>query len=248
MVVAVVAHPGDRASAALVRRWSSHDALLLTGADLSRPGWNLTYPGAAGATVVIDGRRIDTAEIDGVLVRTPAIAGDELAAVVAGDRDYCAAEMTAFLTWWLTELRCPVVNRPTAVSLAGPGWSEATWHVVAARHGLARPAARWRAAQHRDRYAAGRRPTPPSPQPDVRVVTVVGGRCVGPADARLARYATALARAAGVDALAATFRTASDPPEFLRAGPWVDITDAAIAGALLERLLPHTRAPAREAS
>ena len=64
---------------------------------------------------------------------------DQLPAIAPAARDYCAAEMTAFLSWWLSELRCPVINRPAAGCLAGPGWSVTAWRRAARRAGFDRP-------------------------------------------------------------------------------------------------------------
>lgn len=246
MVIAVVAHPTDTISAALARRWHAHDARLLTSADLASPGWLVSNQGEEPAVAVIGGELVRTDQIAGVLVRTPAIGSAELRVMVHGDRDYCAAEMTAFLTWWLTGLPVPVINRPTALSLAGPGWRPATWHIVAQRSGLRSAAPRWRAGRQRDHYA-GARPFRHQPPDGMRteVVTVVGHRPVGPVDALLARQAVALSRAADAEALAVAFDPGSDPPRFLWAEPWVDIANPAVADALLESLLQRGPHPAR---
>jgi hypothetical protein len=240
MVLVVLAHPADEAAAKLTRRWKDHDARLLTSTDLTTPGWQATLPGGAalrggsagsGGTAVIGGESVPSGDIAGVLVRIPAVDPGELRTIAAGDRTYCAAEMTAFLTWWLTELPGPVVNRPSAASLAGPGWSEAAWQVAAGRLGLRRATTRWCATGHAEREPG-------------RVIAVVGDNCVGTADPALHDAALALARAAGVIALAVTFRTGAGPPVFLRARPWVDIGDPAVADALLAHLLaPAGRPP-----
>lgn len=246
MVLVVLAHPADEAAAALVRRWKDHDARLLTSTDLTRSGWQAPFPGGGAQAVVIDGECLPSDAIAGVLVRTPAIEPAELPTIAAGDREYCAAEMTAFLTWWLTELPCPVVNRPTAVSLAGPGWSDAAWHVAAGELGLGRVATRWRAApaDGLTATAAVDRAGGPVAVGDVDVVTVVGKSCAGPGDPARQGPALALARAAGVSALAVTFRAGAGPPVFLQARPWVDIDDPVIADALLAHLLdPTGRSP-----
>jgi hypothetical protein len=243
MVIAVVTHPADAASAALARRWHAHDARLLTSADLSSPGWLVSNQGEEAAMVVVGGEPVPADQIAGVLVRTPAIGSAELGVIVLEDRDYCAAEMTAFLTWWLTGLPAPVINRPTALSLAGPGWRPATWHIVAQRAGLRSAAPRWRAERQHDHYAgAGSSRRQPPDGMRIEVVTVVDHRPIGTADALLAQQAVALARAAAAEALAVAFDTGSDPPGFLWAEPWVNIADPAVADALLESLLrrgPH---------
>src|ERR1051326_2977558 len=44
--------------------------------------------------------------------------------------------MNAFLLAWLTSLRCRVMNRPCATSLAGPTWSAEQWTTTAAALGI----------------------------------------------------------------------------------------------------------------
>src|SRR5436309_2186910 len=93
---------------------------------------------------------------------------------LVSDQDEGAA-MAVVLTWWLTGLPVPVINRPTALSLAGPGWRPATWHTVAQRAGLRSAAPRWRAERQRDHYAgAGSSRHPPPDSMRIEVVTVVG--------------------------------------------------------------------------
>lgn len=238
MVLAVLAGADDDSGAALVRRWSAYDARLLTSADLSRPGWVVPDRGARESTAVVGGEPVRAADLAGVLVRVASIEGAELTRIVPADRDYCAAEMTAFLTWWLSGLPCPVVNRPTARSLAGPGWRPAGWHLTAQRLGVRSAAPRWRAGVPPDAH-------PGAGQPDgggagvgtVEVVTVVAGTVVGSPDGVLAAAAVGLARAAGVAALAVGFDPGSDPPGFLWAEPWVDVCDPDVADALLDTLL-----------
>jgi hypothetical protein len=53
--------------------------------------------------------------------------------IAADDRSYAMAEVNAFLVAWLSSLTCPVLNRPTATSLCGPGWSQTHWRIAAAR-------------------------------------------------------------------------------------------------------------------
>src|SRR5690349_10329196 len=231
-MIVVLAHPADRAAVELVRRWAPHEAGLLTSGDLSRSGWRVASGDPASSSVVIAGEPVRADRIAGVLVRTPAIDAAELAAVVAADREYCAAEMTAFLTWWLSGLPVPVINRPTATALAGPGWSPIRWHVAAQRLGLRSAVSRWRAggADAETDSAAGQ-----SSQLDV--ITVVGGRPVGAGDPDRGRAAVALARAARAGALVVTFDLRFDPPRLRTASPWVDVTDPAVADALLAALV-----------
>ena len=237
MVVAILAHPADVASVSLVSRWMEHVARLLTIADLSCPGW-LVENRAGSAKAVVGGEPVPMRAIKGVLVRIGSIEVSELAAIAPEDREYCAAEMTAFLKWWLMGLQVPVINRPTAASLSGPGWSPPMWHLIAQRVGLSSATIRWKASHAEATYADGTdKEQVGLAAKDLEIVTVVADHPVGLFDKVLADQAVRLAQAADAAALDVAFDTASDPPRFVWADPWVDASNPSIANALLESLV-----------
>jgi hypothetical protein len=147
---------------------------------------------------------VAAASLRGVHTRLGAVAPADLPHITADDREYVAAEMTAFLLSFLGGLSCPVLNRPTASSLMGPGWHLPRWRAAAIAAGL-------RVASD---GAAG------------ASVTVLGEQAFGPA--ALAAPAAALARHAGVELLTARFTAEGD---FLDADPWAELPPAAAAAA-----------------
>src|SRR5688572_23214757 len=116
----IIASRYDDSARALARRYG--DAAVLTPADLSRPGWRFINGNAEDSTAVAEGCSVSARSIRGVLTRLPSVTPAELPQIVPTDREYVAAEMNAFLTAWLSELPCRVINRPTALCLAGPAW------------------------------------------------------------------------------------------------------------------------------
>lgn len=206
------------------------DATVLTCDDLSVKGW-CYEPGGQGGTLVASGRQIAAAEVDGVLTRLPAVSASELAAIAAGDRSYVAAEMTAFLTAWLSDLSCPVLNRPTPACLMGPLLRQEEWVHLAA--GLGIPVVPARRSVPR---AAGNGPPGTATATRSVVVSVVGRRCAGEADRALRAAATAIAEAAGVSLLRAVFSApeagAAGGAAFLSADYWVDVGDPAVSAAI----------------
>jgi hypothetical protein len=226
-VLVVLAQGQDAAARRLAAGWPGA-AGVLTCRDLSRRGWRYA-PGGAPGTAVIDGRLVPTRSIDGVLVRLPYAHEAELGAIAPEDRSYVASEMTACLSAWLSELACPVLNRPGPVHLMGPDWAPERWLSAAAQLGI--------------RTLASRRSVPVgAPDPvgdDALTVTVVGGRALGDGDGggeavrSAARAAVALARAAGVAVLRAHFAPGPDGPAFAGADYWVDVDDPAVASALV---------------
>jgi len=214
----VRAEGGDAPAQRLVASWPG-EAGLLTCRDLSRPGWRFPAgpergrAGGDGGTAVIGGRSVPAAALAGVLVRLPCAFERELGVIAAGDRSYVASEMTAFLSAWLSDLSCPVFNRPSPVHLMGPSWSEEGWRWAAARLGIR---------------------TTPALEPPILTVTVVGGCVVAGSDEEADRAGVALAREARVSTLRAHFASLPDGPAFVAADYWIDVDDQAVSSALVD--------------
>jgi hypothetical protein len=223
-VLVVVASGRDEQARALVRGWPD-ESRVLTPRDLSIGGWRHRV-GSTDNSAVIDGRLARAEDIDGVLTRLPVVDESELGRIVAGDRGYVAAEMTAWLAGWLSDLRCPVLNRPSPLHLMGPPWTREQWLLTARRLGI-----RVVAAQRSTLDAAAA-----SLPGAVMTVTVVGGRAVGGASVPLSDAAVALAEIARVELLRAHFASNDPDAPFVAADYWVDPLDADVRAALLERL------------
>jgi len=235
-MLVVVASIWDEAARTLVERWEPYGAGLLTVNDLSRAGWAHYLEAPDRSRAVIGERVVATGDISGILTRLPAVTEQELSEIVPEDRAYAAAEMTAFLTFWLSTLRCPVLNQPSASCLCGPSWRPEQWTLAASRLGLP--------------VVPRRRCTPPfgggisaamdeSPllfadyPTGVVQMTVIGDRCIGAGDGDLARQARLLATAAGVELLAVHFSGSEAGSQFVDAHLWVDISDDAVGESLL---------------
>ena len=94
----------DRSLLSLVERWKTHDARLMTCADLSSPGWRHFLGSKTRSRSVVHGRTVRNDSIQGVLIRWPGVFPQELPHIIAADREYVAQEMTAFLVSWLSSL------------------------------------------------------------------------------------------------------------------------------------------------
>jgi hypothetical protein len=220
-MLVILAHPRDEGARALAARWHDGGACLMTPRDLSRPGWchHIGVP-CGDEWCVASGERIRTAALGGVITRLPAVAPADLPHIAARDRDYVAAEMTAFLVSWLTRLRCPVLNRPDATSLMGPNRGRERWLTLAARAGL-RPAQRTCGA-----------PAVPAALATA-MVTVVGRRWIGDVAPELGAQAVCLAGRANVDLLTVQFETPEADAAFVCAELMIDVRVDAVADALL---------------
>jgi len=198
---------------------------MMTPADLSQPGWSLHLPGTGPSTAVIAGEPVASSTIAGVLTRLPVVTEHDLPHIIAADRGYVAAEMTAFLLAWLTSLPCPLVNRPPAQCLSGPHWREAQWIRAANRLGIpAVPAMLGTRRTTRVRDDGGDGTTG---------VVVIGRQHVGTADPVLVAHAHALADAAGVELLSVRFDGEGPSARFVAASMWPDLDDARVSDAVL---------------
>jgi hypothetical protein len=202
-VIVVLAYAGDQFAAELAKVLS---ARVVTARELSTSGWQHHPIGTGDEVLGLADGAVSATALRGVVTRVGAIGAPDLPHIVPEDRDYVAAEMSAFLLSFLHALPCPVVNRPTPMSLMGPGWTTQRWRAAAVAIGL-----------------------PVAESAEGTSVTVVGDRCFGPAS--LAQPALALARHAGVELLTTRF---SPDGAVIDVDPWARVPEAA-ALALRER-------------
>ena len=225
-MLVIVADTLDADAAALAHRWRDHDAAVMSVGDVVSAGWCHRVGAAGAATAVVGGSVVDVATISGVLTLLPCIAAQRLAQIIPEDRGYVAAETTAFLASWLTDLTCPVMNRPRPIWLTGPNWRPAQWVHAAAQLGIpVRPMRR--------RVALDGESGPASLEPRPTTLTVVAGRCFGEADATLQEHAIRLAAAAGVTLLAVHFESPRADARLIGADLRPDIVSPGIADAML---------------
>jgi hypothetical protein len=205
----------DSASWLLARRWrrAGRDAAVVTPADLSRPGWRLRCGRPAESTVAFAGCVLAGPDIKGIVSALAVVGPHDLPHIAGGDRDYVAQEMSAFLLAWMSELACPVIDRPTALSLAGCGRSRYEWAAIAHQHGLC---------------------ADPLWPGETIGVTVVGGHAAGHSrDGPLAAAAVTIAAAAGRSLVTLRFAAGSGPPTVVGADARAEVGDGATADALL---------------
>jgi hypothetical protein len=228
-MLVLLASRHDEMAHALAARWSAEGAALLTPRGLSVGGWRHHLGSPSDSAAVIDGRPVPVEELTGVLTRLWCVGVQDLPHIVPPDREYVSIEMSAFLVSWLTSLKCPVLNRPTATCLAGPNWQPEEWTHRAARLGIpVRPIER--------HSAFGAEAATPSAIAERVTVTVVGARCLGATDETLRRHARLLAAHAGVGLLDVLFDGDDARASFVGVNLWPDIASPDIADAILEHL------------
>jgi hypothetical protein len=227
MTLLVLASEHDWPARSLVRRWEGYGARLLTCRDLSTRGWRYHPGDPAASRAVVGGRVVPLEEVAGVLVRLASVTENELPHIVAADRAYVAAEMTAFLVAWLTEATVPVVNRPTPLCLMGPNWHHEQWLDAAARAGARLPNLSV-PARPPDAIASG------ADSGKLCTLTVVGESCLGEADESLKALSRRIAGAAGATLLDLQFSRPDAGAEFAGAYLGADVSRPAVADALLD--------------
>lgn len=227
-MIVVVASRYDVPARRLSERWAGHGGCLLTSEDLSVCGWRYYSKDPDQSTAILGGREVKQPEIRGVVTRLSWIWEGELGDIIAGDRAYVAAEMSAFLLCWLSGLTCPVLNRPTAACLNGPAWGREQWTAAARKAGMRTEPFRRRASLA---LAAGE-----CQEPATVTVTVVGERCLGDADEQLILQARRLAAVAGTDLLGVQFSGSDADARFVGVTTCPDIKDCCVDDAVLAHL------------
>jgi hypothetical protein len=228
-MLVILANRYDVAAGALVGRWGAHKARLLSCEDLSIAGWRYCLPDPGASTAVVEGCIFDIEEIVGVLTLLPCVIPDQLVHIVPEDRAYVAAEMTAFLVAWLSELACPVLNRPTPACLTGPNWRQEQWVNTAARAGIPVRSVTRRVALSADTVTQNAETAPTT-------VTVIGEYCFGEVNDALAMHARRLAKLAGADMLAVHFDGPEAYARLLGVDLRPDLTSPKITDAILAKL------------
>jgi hypothetical protein len=229
-MIVIAANRWDPTPKALVSRWGEHHAAVVTAEDLSQAGWRQHSNGIERNTAVLGGKLVPQAEVTGVLTLLPCVFAEELVDIAPEDRSYVAAEMTAFLLFWLSRLQyqCPVLNRPTSSCLSGPSWRREKWIHAAAQAGIP--------VQALHRHTA----LPTSVEEEAThgsvTVTVVGKCTFGEVEPDLQRQARCLADLAGVELLAVRFSGPERGATFVSADSVPDFSDDGLADAVLAYL------------
>jgi hypothetical protein len=132
-MIVILARECDAAARSLAARWGER-ARVLCCADIAQHRTAICHPRLEDST--LEGCSLPIARIEGVLNLLPSIAAEELRFYPPEEREYQAAEFHALLLYLLSALSCPVINRPTALSLNGPVFNPLGWYHLASRVGI----------------------------------------------------------------------------------------------------------------
>jgi len=232
-MIIIVASRYDSPACRFKDRQVGESVCLLTGEDLSVAGWRYRVSDPSGSIAMIGGLPVNQSEISGVLTRLEWVWEGELLEIVENDRAYVAAEMSAFLVSWLSELTCPILNRPSPGSLNGPAWGRERWNFAASKAGMRVAPIRRRASLTLSSKGDEERDEEARESLRQVSVTVVGNRCVGDVHETLGKQARRLANIAKMDLLAVQFSSAEPDATFVSACALADIENSAVAEAVL---------------
>jgi hypothetical protein len=200
-------------------------ASVLTCRDLAEEPSDFRHPDFHASSLTVAGRKIAVQEIDGIVNLLPTVLPDELFFYPPEEREYQAAEFQALLTFFLSALACPVVNRPSPQSLNGPCSSAIAWRCFARREGLAVAPIKLDTddIQH---FFESRRPE------QTFEVTCLGGSLITSSGTDADRMTVELSKKAKVEYLRAIFEDCEDGPRLLTASGIPDIRNAGTRRAL----------------
>jgi hypothetical protein len=232
-VLVILASQFDEPARRLRDRWAGSSSRILTCEDLSRSGWRYRVDDPENSVAVIQGDLIPQSQIFGVLTRLAWVSEMDVRQVAREDRTYVASEMAAFLLCWLFNLKCPILNQPSANCLTGPGWLPEQWNLAAAQAGM-------RVAETKRHVVLNS--SNQSPDPDIRdpkgaAATVLNGRCFGDVDRKLFDQAVCLSRMVNMDFLSVKFTGPDADATFEGVNIFPDVDDPQISDALLTYFL-----------
>lgn len=136
-MILVLASIVDAAAAAFAEEFAdAANVSLMTCRDVAASSIALHHPKFVDSTMTIGGREISVREIGGVINLLPAVFPEELFFYPPSEQEYQAAEFHALLTFLLSSIDAPVVNRPAGGSLSGPFVNPVAWYHVACCAGV----------------------------------------------------------------------------------------------------------------
>jgi hypothetical protein len=135
-VILVIAGDGDAGAEALVAELAPLPATAVGCLDFVAGRSSLRHPDFDASTLTVGGCRLSVGAITGVVNALAAVVPAALTVYDVEEREYQAAELHALLVYFLTALRCPVINRPSRLGLVGPVLNPLGWFHLARAAGL----------------------------------------------------------------------------------------------------------------
>jgi hypothetical protein len=227
-MILVLASIVDEAAVAFARELANvASASVLTCRDLAEERTVLRHPDFHASSLSVGAAEFPVARIDGVINLLPVVFPDELFFYPPEERQYQASEFHALLTFLLSALSCPVLNRPTPSALCGPYANFMGWHHLASRMGIAVSPMRLDTDDLAQPFTARRAGSGFE-------VSCLGERLICASGTAADQNTVALARRAKVEYLRATYENREQGlPRLVSASAVPDIRSAATRRALV---------------
>lgn len=195
-MILIVSREDDAGARSLAKQWGDI-ARVLTCADIARGHTAIFHPRIGDSILTVDGCLVSVSDITGVLNLLPAVTAADVTFYPPEERAYQAAEFHALWVYLLSALPCPVINRPTPLSLNGPVFNRLGWYHLADRLGI--PLAPLTSAPDQVTRAWDIDPA------ELIEVTSLAGRIVRSSDTVADQYVGAMAAAANLQYMTARF-------------------------------------------
>jgi hypothetical protein len=221
-VILIVASVLDALARDVAESWPGGSAIVLTPRDVCTQGWRIDLEHFDDSQFSAGGRTFPVRDITGVITLLPHVMEYELFTIEDAERRYVASEVMAFLFYFLSRLQCPVLNRPTAHCLNGPGWRPERWKAACERAGMRSELFRPESSSLPSREFAAA---------PVRVA-VVGARCIGEASPGTLSSILKLARIANVDFLTVWLSDTANAPTVNSVELAPDLRDGPVLAAM----------------
>ena len=173
-------------------------ASVVTCKNLATESMALRYPNFLSSTFSAAGRVVSASDVRCIINLLPVVFPDELFFYPSEERDYQAAEFHALLTFFLSGFTCPVINRPTSMSLTGACSSPIGWYHLARKHGIPVVEVQVNSDEFVNPFGRDR-------EQDALHVTYLHGEILSGVEPILENYTRMLAEAAQLEYVRATF-------------------------------------------
>ncbi len=216
----------DDAAGEFFKLFPAGKACLFTSQNLSSKGISAYSHEFDKSCITADGNILPVKSITGVVTLIPAIFSWELIQIKKEDREYVAAEMTAFMIYFLSCLKCPKLNPPSPSCLSGFNWRHEHWIKKAFELKIpVQPIEINSREEIKNNYPNGKLIT----------ITIIGDQYCGTDDQLLIAYAFRLAKHTGIELLQVNFiEYSNDEIYFLSASQFPDIDDNSVRKAIVD--------------
>lgn len=226
-MIIVISNIFNEAVPALINRFPKGTVSLFTSRDLSKRGTSIHFNNFDKGSIVVSGKKILIRNISGVLTLIANIYPQELVQINKEDREYVSCEMNAFLTWFLSQLKCPMLNRPSATCFSGQLWKTEYWIKLAIESGIPVDTL----VRNNSLPKKHKKPV----EDKFISVTLIGKKVYGTAIKEIKNYTLLLASAVKLNLLKVIFKkTASGKYKFYNATQFPDVTDQRVSNAIIE--------------